>query len=232
MKVSEFVANMFTFRRGIPPTTARAIASLAVTLGPVATAQEWPLERPDFEKWLIYDMDVLFTPFLTHSEFMVKVASHGTPVADVTAVFEADPFAPMGVSASPVSRRTNSNAIAEFSAIQPGKYGIRVDELLFESFASVTVDPEATNAEDVKLEWPSISDTVQNVGGTLISAETSVPQASIRVELLDLRTSRVFGATWTDLAGFYEIPFTGEGIYALRFSPFDEFGGHRDLGIE
>jgi len=94
------------------------------------------------------------------------------------------------------------------------------------------VDPEATNAEDVKLEWPSISDTVQNVGGTLISAETSVPQAGIRVELLDLRTSRVFGATWTDLASFYEIPFTGEGIYALRFSPFDEFGGHRDRGIE
>ena len=219
-------------RRGIWLTTVRLITCLALTFGPVATAQERPVQRPDVANRPLCILDFLSTPYVTHSDFVAKVAFNGTPMADVTVVLEPDESAPTAVSAEPISRRTDSDGIAEFNAIQPGEYWISVDELLFESLATVTVDPDATDTEDVKLEWPSVSEAVRNVRGTLISAESSTPLAGVRVELLDIRTSQVLGATWTDLAGFYEIPFADRGIYALRFSPPDEFGGHEDLGIE
>jgi hypothetical protein len=223
---------MFTRRREVWVTTARLITCLAVTLAPVATAQERPVEKPDFNQWLPCFVDELVTPYVTHSDFAVKVAFNGTSMADVPVILEPDASASTVVSAEPVLRRTDSNGIADFTAIQAGQYYIRVDEFLTPAFADVTVDPDATDTEDVKLDWPSVSETVRNVRGTLISAEGPAPLAGVRVELLDVRTSRVLGATWTDLAGFYEIPFTGEGIYALRFSPHDEFGGHQDIGIE
>jgi hypothetical protein len=223
---------MLIRRRGIWLTTVRLITCLALTFGPVATAQERQAEESYNEFSRLCLVSFLSTPHVTHSDFTVKVAFNGTAMADVAVVLEANESIPTFVSAEPISRRTDSSGIAEFSAIQPGEYWIRVDELLFESLATVTVDPDATDTEDVELEWPSVSETVQNVRGTLISSESSAPVAGVRVELLDIRTARVLGVTWTDLAGFYEIPFTDEGIYALRFSPPDEFGGHEDLGIE
>jgi hypothetical protein len=181
--------------------------------------------------WLPCSVDFLFTPYTSRSNFVVKIVSNDTPVADLTLQLEAEGLR-TGVDPDPSSlvSKTNAEGIAEFLGIPRGKYWVRMDGLLPTS-AEINVDPNST-PDQVVIQWPLSLVTARSAKGIVVSEKKSKPLEGVRVQLLSVRTNSSLGDIYTDSKGQYEVHAPSDGFFALRFTPRGESNKHKDIGLE
>src|SRR5271170_518137 len=107
------ICSVTKARTRLPVGVARVSALLVVLLC-TANAQGQELAEP-FKKWLLCDVDGIFSEAAVGPSFLLKTSFHGTPVAGTRITLNKD-----GKVAATAT--TNQNGVARFVSILPGKY--------------------------------------------------------------------------------------------------------------
>jgi len=129
---------------------------------------------------------------------------------------------------------TDSRGIGRFFAIPLGKYRIRVDGgLLAPGSEEIEVNANGDATAKINFEWPGSSLAARNLRGKLTASNKSkkapVPLQNVLVQLLDLRTARLFASTHTNSGGYYEFPSHNPGLYVVRINEDqDDLSPHTD----
>ena len=210
----------------------RVSALFLLILG-TASAQGQELAEPH-KKWLLCDVDWMFTEETVGPSFSLKTSFHGTPVARARITLNKD-----GKVAATAT--TNKKGVAHFVSVPRGKYDPESpDGLLFPSGRLVIeVKPKHASGERVSLDWPNSSRAYRLLRGRFTTSEDvndhEIPMRNILVELRDVYTARLIESGYTDANGDYQFSTNDPGLYALRLvlpkkgqSGFE----NRDLAVE
>jgi hypothetical protein len=211
------------------------VVSVLLVVGFCCTANAQGQELNEaYKKWLICDVDWIFSEETVGPSFSLKTSFRGTPVTGARITLNKD-----GKVAATVT--TNQKGVARFVSIPPGKYDPQSpDGLLFPTGRLVIeVKPKHASGERVSLDWPNSSLAYRFLRGRFTtSEEVSDPEIPLRntiVELRDVYTGRLIESGSTDANGDYQFSTTTPGLYALRLVlPKKGQAGveNRDLAVE
>jgi hypothetical protein len=209
------------------------VSALLVVLFSTANAQGQELTEP-YKKWLVCDLDWIFTEEVVGPSFSLKTSFHGAPVTGARITLNKD-----GKVAATAT--TNQKGVALFVSIPPGKYDPQSpDGLLFPiGRLVIEVKPKHASREKVSLDWPNSSLAYRFLRGRFTTSEEvddpEIPLRNTLVELRDVYTGRLIESGSTDANGDYQFSTTTPGLYALRLVlPKKEQAGfeNRDLAVE
>jgi hypothetical protein len=189
----------------------------------VAQDQDTNDARAEFERLCSFDR--LYTPYDVSSDFSIRLALHQAPIPGIRVVLTpAGELADASVHPkAPVTVVTDPSGTAHFLAVTAGKYTARAKDGLFFPSNEVTVHTDGDFDHEIKIEWPLETLPVRSLRGKLIApsdaGEEDHPLQSARVQLLDLRSSRVIETKLSTADGSYEFSTIESGIYAVRIIP-------------
>ncbi|HKV80520.1 MAG TPA: hypothetical protein VJP02_20385 [Candidatus Sulfotelmatobacter sp.] len=181
-----------------------------------------------YRRWLLCDIGWLIGEhYRTASDFAVRLAyrSQVVPSTKIVLMIKRDKS---NRSAGRVvaTAETDADGVAHFFAIPPGRYEAHPDGELLVSYEEVEVEANRTakEGESLQIEWPVWSTVIQSVQGTMTVWDYSEangeagrsPLRNVQLELLDLRSAKLLGLTFTDELGRYAFPSIPDGLYVLR----------------
>jgi hypothetical protein len=216
--------------RGNPMAIVRSNAiRLAVTAAILcgcsfAQGQE-PSVATAYRKWLVCDVDWIFTPYDVASDFAVKLSFHQAPLPGIRVVLtpSGELTDAGGHRRIPLTAVTDSAGVAHLLAVPAGKYDAGAENGLFFPSNEVTVHADGDFDSEIEIEWPLVTLPVRTLRGKLIApgdgAETDRPLRSATVQLVDLRSSRVIETQSTIDDGSYEFSTIEPGLYVFRIIP-------------
>lgn len=171
--------------------------------------------------------DWIFTPYDVGRDFSVKLSSRQAPLPGIRIV-----LTPSGelkdVSGNrrvPVTAITDSSGTAHFLAVTPGKYNAEAKNGLDFPSNEVTVHSagEGDFDAEVEIEWPLEPLPVRTLRGRLLEPgagnKPDRPSRSTKVNLVDLRSSRVVETQRTLEDGSYEFSTVEPGLFVVRVVP-------------
>jgi hypothetical protein len=176
-------------------------------------------------KWLLCDVDWIFTPYDVESNFSVKLSFHQAPLPGMRVVL--DPSGELTNASehkrAPVIATTDVAGTAQFFAVPPGKYSVGAKDGLWFPSNELTVHADGAFDKGIEIEWPLDPLPVRTPRGRLITQaeETDLerPLQPATVELVDLRSSRVVETQHTIEDGSYEFSKIEPGLYVVRVIP-------------
>jgi hypothetical protein len=204
---------------------AVGIAVAVAILGGCSFAQDQDANDPNVEFERLCFFDRLSTPSDVGTRFSVRLSFHHAPVVGIRIV-----LTPSGESADasghirvPVIALTDSSGVAQFFAVPKGKYTAGAKDGLFFPSNEVTVHAKGDFDKEISIEWPLDPLPVRALRGKLIEAgedtDPDHPLPDAKIELVDLRSSRVVDVQLTLADGSYEFSATVPGLYVLQVTP-------------
>jgi hypothetical protein len=177
------------------------------------------------EKWLLCDVDWIFTPYDVGPDFSVKLWFRQTPLPGIRVVLTptGESTDASGHSRAPITAVTDSSGTAHFLAVPAGRYDAGAKNGLFFPSNEVTVHTDGDFDNEIEIEWPLQPLPVRALRGKLIapgeSAVANRPLRSAMVQLVDLHSSRVLETQRTIADGSYGFSTTESGLYGVRIIP-------------
>jgi len=191
-----------------------------------AQNQGLPEVQPQ-RKWLVCDVDWIFTPYDVGTDFSVKLSYHQQPLPGIRVVIT--PSGELRDTAGrlrvPVTAMTDSSGTAHFLAVTPGKYNAEAKNGLDFPSNEVTVHSAGDGDFDaeIEIEWPLEPLPVRTLRGRLLAPgegdKPDRPFRSATVNLVDLRSSRVVETQRTLEDGSYEFSTVEPGLFVVRVIP-------------
>jgi hypothetical protein len=180
---------------------------------------------PAYRKWLVCDIDWIFTPYDVSSNFSINLSFRQAPLPGIRVV-----LTPTGESADgsghsrvPVTAVTDPSGTAHFLAVPAGKYDAAAKNGIFFPSNEVTVHADGDFDREIEFEWPLDLLPVRALRGKLIApgkgTQADRPFRSAKVQLVDLRSSRVLETQRTFADGSYEFSTIEPGLYDFRVIP-------------
>jgi hypothetical protein len=214
--------NLMTIVRSNP---IRLAVAVAIACGCSFSQDQGSSVAPAYRKWLVCDVDWIFTPYDVASDFSVNLSFRQAPLPGIRVV-----LTPTGESTDasghrrvPVTAVTDSSGTAHFLAVPAGKYDAGAKNGLFFPSNEVTVHTEGDFDHEIGIQWPLETLPIRTVRGKLIArgdgAAADRPLQSATVQLLDLRSSRVLETQHTIADGSYEFSTLEPGLYVFRVIP-------------
>jgi hypothetical protein len=176
-------------------------------------------------KWLLCDVDWIFTPYDVGRDFCVKLSYHQALIPDIQVTLNpgGEVKDASGQLRLPISAVTDSSGTARFSAVPSGKYTVGAKDGLEFPSNELTVHSKGHFDNEIAIEWPLLPLPVRTLRGKLITQaeETDVerPLQPATVELVDLRSSKVLETQSTIGDGSYEFSTIEPGLYVVRVIP-------------
>jgi hypothetical protein len=186
--------------------------------------------------------------------FVVKVVSEGRPVAGLYLVLSRVPKHPSVERRLVVTRTTDENGSAEFAAVKPGFYTVRVAHKVFPSSTHILVKTGVRKNTDsaIKVEWPNIEILhVRSAAGLLngqvktgnpLADQTHAvmaPLGEAKLTLVKAASEEMVGSQSASSSGAFSFTGVTEGLYLLHIeSPENEqthqigYDGHVPLAID
>jgi len=219
----------------ISTVTLLALVQLALATG-TCTEAHAQTQPQDKHRWLMCDVDWLFSTHNTGPNFTIKVSFQNSPLSSVRILLAREDITqPDGRAWTIVATtETDSRGIGQFFAIPPGKYKAQVEEkLLSPGSEELEVTETSKGSDEINFEWPGSSLAARNLRGSLTvlrkSNKEPAPLQHVLVQLLDLRTAKLLASTHTDSDGYYEFPSQDPGLYAVRINEDqDDLSSHTD----
>jgi len=191
-----------------------------------AQNQGLPEVQPQ-RKWLVCDVDWIFTPYDVGTDFSVKLSYHQQPLPGIRVVIT--PSGELrdagGRLRVPVTAMTDSSGTAHFLAVTLGKYNAEAKNGLDFPSNEVTVHGAGEGDFDAAIEirWPLEPLPVRTLRGRLLAPgegdKPDRPFRSATVNLVDLRSSRVVETQRTLEDGSYEFSTVEPGLFVVRVIP-------------
>jgi hypothetical protein len=176
-------------------------------------------------KWLLCDLDWIFTSYDVNSDFSIKLSFRQAPLRGIRVVLtpSGELVDAGGHSRTPVTAVTDSSGTAHFLAVPTGKYNAGARNGLFFPSNEVTVHADGDFDQEIEIEWPLEPLPVRALRGKLIApgagADPDRPLQSATVQLVDLHSSRVVKTQRTLADGSYEFSTIEPGLYVVRVIP-------------
>jgi hypothetical protein len=179
------------------------------------------------KKWLLCDIDWIFTPYDVGSDFSVTLSFHQTPVSGIRVVLTpgGELADASGHNRVPVTAVTDSSGTAHFLAVPRGKYSGGAENGLQFPSNEVTVHGagDGNFAAEIEIEWPLEPLPVRALRGRFLAPgvgdKPDHPLQSATVNLVDLRSSRVLETQRTIEDGSYEFSTIEPGLFVVRVIP-------------
>jgi hypothetical protein len=179
------------------------------------------------KKWLLCDIDWIFTPYDVGSDFSVTLLFHQTPVSGIRVVLtpSGELTDASGHKRVPVTAVTDTTGTAHFLAVPRGKYNAGADNGLQFPSNEVTVHGAGDGdfEAEIEIEWPLEPLPVRTLRGRLLAPgvgdKLDRPLRSATVNLVELRSSRVVETQRTIEDGSYEFFTVEPGLYVVRVIP-------------
>ncbi len=190
-------------------------------------------------RWLDCDVDWLIgTPHDVGPNFTVKVSFHKRPVTSVRLLLTGrEPALDDRGGRTVATSETDSRGVAQFFAILPGAYEVRIDDGLLAPREQVEVAAHSGHASELRMEWPGTTIATRSLRGLLTLSDRSnrepLPLAHVLVQLLDLRTGKLLALAFTNGDGYYDFPSRVSGLYAVRFNEAQDLSSRAyDIAVE
>jgi len=148
------------------------LGTTVAILSCAACAQEQELSQP-YKKWLLCDVDFLFTTETVGPDFSVRLFSEQAPPAGVRLklVRGGTEWKP-GDGRVVATAKTDSTGVAQFLAIHAGNYHPRIEDgLLFPNNEFIEVESGHRSGEEVRVYWPGESTKVRALRGRLTTSK-------------------------------------------------------------
>jgi hypothetical protein len=226
MKVKTLVAHSDRMVRVRFNAVGLAVA-LAILGGYSFAQNQDSLDVQPQRKWLVCDVDWIFTPYDVGTDFSVRLAFHQTPLPGIRVVIT--PSGELrdagGRPRVPVTAMTDSSGTAHFLAVTPGKYNAGAKNGLDFPSNEVTVHSagEGDFDAEIEIEWPLEPLPVRTLRGWLLvpgeGDKPDRPFRSVTVNLVDLRSTRVVETQRTLEDGSYEFSTVEPGLFVVRVIP-------------
>jgi hypothetical protein len=178
---------------------ALGLAASILTLSTPVRAQDQTVAEP-YKKWLECDLDWLFTRETVGPTFSVRMTYRNSPITHTPLTLGQD-------GTKVLTAATNSDGIAFFDQVPPGKYWLdSPDGLLFPS-VEFEVKADHRLGEQADLTWPVTmdSDAYRFLRGRFTVAEYEntfdIPLRHAVLELRDVYTGELIESATTDANG-------------------------------
>jgi hypothetical protein len=207
-------------------TRSTAIWFIAVSLifCCCASAQENNLD-PQYTRSVNCLVSRSFTTETFGPDFSIKLVLHEHPISGVSVLLIRGGMMRNSPDDGAIlaSAPTNSEGIARFFAVPPGKYTVSVEGGLLFSEPEMRVESNGEIGRAFSIEWPDNALKVRTLRGKLLGTEKipgpTVPLQETSVQLLDLRTGQLLQDTFTSVDGSYAFSSTAPGLYGVRVTP-------------
>jgi hypothetical protein len=167
----------------------------------------------------------LSTPYDVGTDFSVTLSFRQAPLPGIQVV-----LTPTGESADasghsrvPTTAVTDPSGTAHFLAVPAGKYAAAAKNGIFFPSNEVTVHADGNFDGEIEIEWPLGLLPVRALRGKLVApgggTKADRPFRSAKVQLVDLRSSRVLETQRTFADGSYEFSTIEPGLYDFRVIP-------------
>jgi hypothetical protein len=215
----------------IRPLLGTLAISLAICSGASAQSRLARLERDQMHSWMDCDVDCQpdWRTWALHRspDFTVKVSFRGRPISGVEVTLSGvDPLPDGSGKHATASGTTETDGVAQFYAVPPGRYIAHVNQGLLAQSQDVGVEAANSGTGELRLEWPLATLATRSVRGWISAWERTTPQnrsqrvplSGAQVQLFDLRSGELVDSARTSDDGYYEFPDSGNGLYVVRVS--------------